>query len=199
MHNNTSFFFSQREKEREGYLDLMINANFIKQSPTANEIMATDSERVETTQESDDEMRINILYSPEESSGTQSIIVSDGQENNKKNIDIMFPSLTASRAKISDRNATYLLTAVIDALELDANNYNISWTVIRRGRISARSKIATQIREDLQAAPSLLVVHWDGKLLSDLTGQATVDRLPVLISRVGTQQLLSDPKSNRSR
>ena len=53
--------------------------------------------------------------------------------------------------KISDRNATYLLVAVIDALELDSNNYNISRSAIGRGRISARSKIAGQIREDLQA------------------------------------------------
>ena len=41
-------------------------------------------------------------------------------------------------------------------------------------------------------------VHWGEKLLSDLTGQATVDRLPVSISGVGTQELFSIPKLNLS-
>ena len=90
--------------------------------------MDTECERVETTQEnSDDEMRTDASNSPDEGNDTQLTVISDGQENNKKNIDIMSPSLPAAfdRAKISDRNATYLLSALIDALELDPNNYNI--------------------------------------------------------------------------
>ena len=60
----------------------------------------------------------------------------------------MSPGLTTpTRAKIGDRNATYLLATVIDTLELDSNNY-ISRLAIRRGRISAWSKI----REDFQTA-----------------------------------------------
>ena len=82
---------------------------------------------------------------------------------------------------------------IIDGSELDLNNNNISRSAVRRSRISARSKIAGQTQEDLQIAPSL-VIHWDGKLLSDLTRQATVDRMPVSISGVGTQQWLSVPK-----
>ena len=39
-----------------------------------------------------------------------------------------------------------------------------------------------------------LTVHWDGKLLEDITGKETVDRLPVLISGLGVDQLLGVPK-----
>ena len=37
-------------------------------------------------------------------------------------------------------------------------------------------------------------VHWDGKLLSDVTGQNEVDRLSILISGGGEEQLISVPK-----
>ena len=36
-------------------------------------------------------------------------------------------------------------------------------------------------------------MHWDGKLLPDLTGKEKVDRLPVLVSGEGTMKLLSVP------
>ena len=39
-----------------------------------------------------------------------------------------------------------------------------------------------------------LTVHWDGKLLEGLTTHEHVDRLPVLISGVGVEQLLGIPK-----
>ena len=44
-----------------------------------------DSERVETTQEeSDDEMRTDKSYNPDEGSDTQSTVISDAQENKEK-------------------------------------------------------------------------------------------------------------------
>jgi len=39
-----------------------------------------------------------------------------------------------------------------------------------------------------------LVVHWDGKLLPDLTGKEKVDRLPVLVSGKGISQLFTVAK-----
>ena len=39
-----------------------------------------------------------------------------------------------------------------------------------------------------------LTVHWDGKLIPALTGKEKVDRLPVLVSGFGVDQLLSVPK-----
>lgn len=39
-----------------------------------------------------------------------------------------------------------------------------------------------------------LVVHWDGKILSDLTGREKVDRIAVLVSYDGTAKFLGAPK-----
>ena len=72
--------------------------------------MDTDSEGVETTQEdSHDEMRTDKTYSPDESGDTQSTIISDGQENNKKGNDIMSPSLEAAQRSAIETQITYSL------------------------------------------------------------------------------------------
>lgn len=39
-----------------------------------------------------------------------------------------------------------------------------------------------------------LVIHWDGKILPDLTGSQTTERLPIVASQLGTTQLLGVPK-----
>ena len=39
-----------------------------------------------------------------------------------------------------------------------------------------------------------LVLHWDGKLMADLTGDEKVDRLPIIVSGSDTEQLLCVPK-----
>ena len=168
----------------------MINVSFFKHLPIADEIMETDRESFETTQ--DDKIRTDKSYSPDEGiSETQSTVKPDGHENNKKGIDIMSPGLAAlDCAKISDQNATKL-AAVIDALELDPNNYNISRSAIRQVCMvkMQRSNSGRSAGSSILSCPL-----WDGKLLSGLTGLATVDRLPVWISGAGTQQLLSVSK-----
>ena len=50
--------------------------------------------------------------------------------------------------------------------------------------INLRSEFSTSVP---------LTVHWDGKLMEDLTSYEHVDRLPVLISGVGVEQLLGVP------
>lgn len=37
-------------------------------------------------------------------------------------------------------------------------------------------------------------MHWDGKLLEDLSGRQVVDRLPIIVSGQGVDQLLGAPK-----
>lgn len=39
-----------------------------------------------------------------------------------------------------------------------------------------------------------LTVHWDGKMLEDISGQEVVDRLPILVSGQSVDQLLGVPK-----
>ncbi|ESN96879.1 hypothetical protein HELRODRAFT_178679 [Helobdella robusta] len=63
----------------------------------------------------------------------------------------------------------------------------------RRARHKHRQELALEIRRNF--SPDVhLAVHWDGKLLLDLTGNQKVDRLPIVVAGAGVEKLLSVPK-----
>ena len=63
----------------------------------------------------------------------------------------------------------------------------------RRSRCSHREQFAGEVLKNFSPnAP--LTAHCDGKLLPDLTGKKSVDRLPTLVSFGEDTQLLSVPK-----
>jgi hypothetical protein len=64
---------------------------------------------------------------------------------------------------------------------------------IRRHRVEHRAQRSVNIKTEFQGNTPL-VVHWDGKLIPDLTGKEKVDRLPVLVSGKGLSQLLTVAK-----
>lgn len=57
-----------------------------------------------------------------------------------------------------------------------------------RCRMEAAQNIKTSFCASLP-----LTIHWDGKLLPDITGHERVDRLPVIVSAGGKSQLLGVP------
>ena len=97
------------------------------------------------------------------------------------------------RTKVTDREAPHLLAATADALGHDIQELPLSRSSIRRARMQYREEFATDLRSKFTPS-SALVVHWDGKLLPDITGKQKVDRLPVIVSGVETEQLLGVPK-----
>ena len=78
----------------------------------------------------------------------------------------------------------------------DVNELNINRSSIARARQWHRtclvSGLKSSVKDDLKNVS--LTVHWDGKLLPDLTGNKEVDRLPILVSGSGVIQLLAVPK-----
>ncbi|GBP79306.1 hypothetical protein EVAR_55364_1 [Eumeta japonica] len=56
-----------------------------------------------------------------------------------------------------------------------------------------RKRVAESLKKEFQPNTPL-TVHWDGKLIEDITGHKTVDRLPILVSGQGVDQLLAVPK-----
>ncbi|CAI6357650.1 unnamed protein product [Macrosiphum euphorbiae] len=55
--------------------------------------------------------------------------------------------------------------------------------------------LANNIRKTFSTSElNAIVLHWGGKLLPDLTGKQTVDRLPIVITNNGSEQLLGVPK-----
>ena len=100
------------------------------------------------------------------------------------------------RVNIPDRGATYIVGTVAKALGHDVSSMTLSRSSIRRSRYRNREKQATVEQEFIRSTPLLL--HWDGKLLPDITGsKETVDRIAVLATGGGEEMLLGVPKIGR--
>jgi len=66
---------------------------------------------------------------------------------------------------------------------------------IKRYREKSRMVLTNDIRKTFSTSElNAIVLHWDGKLLSGLNGKETVDRLPIVITNNGKEQLLDVPK-----
>jgi len=109
---------------------------------------------------------------------------------------VITPELAAAldRHKVSSRSAVMVVGEAAKFLGQDVSSLTLNISSIQRQREQFRTKFATSVRQNFQPNAAL-VVHWDGKLLADLTGRDMVDRLPILVSSCGGgSQLLSVPK-----
>jgi hypothetical protein len=113
--------------------------------------------------------------------------------------NVVTPGLAAAldRTQTSSRNATYVLSELASGLGHDVSDLNINRTSIQRARSTHRANAAHVIKSEFDASVPL-TVHWDGKLMEDLTTNEHVDRLPVLVSGVGVEKLLGVPKLSSS-
>ena len=105
-------------------------------------------------------------------------------------------SAALDRTNTSIRSSTMILASLVNEVGCSTSSAVLSKSTVHRQRQRCRREAAQQIKEDFVACKS--VVHWDGKMMSDFTGDDTthVDRLPVLISSVvdGSIKLLGVPK-----
>jgi len=108
---------------------------------------------------------------------------------------IINPSVAAAldRSKVSDRKAVQIVATAASSLGIDASEYTVSRSLFRRQRMKHREEIATTLKAKFNPA-SPLVIHWDGKMMTDIIGKKVVDRLPVLVSALEGYQLLGVPK-----
>lgn len=108
---------------------------------------------------------------------------------------VITPTLAAAldRTQVSDRKATMIITEAIKSVGSDPAEFNINRDSIRRERIKARATFVSSLHEKFSANIPL-TVHWDGKLMADLTLSSQVDRLAILVSGQGVSQLLGVPK-----
>lgn len=96
-------------------------------------------------------------------------------------------------SKLSDRNASLVLTSTLKQAGCDPSLYNVNYSSVRRQRIKRREALAKNLKTDF-SPDVLLTVHWDGKMLEDISGHEIVDRLPILVSGQNIDQLLAVPK-----
>ncbi|GBP66234.1 hypothetical protein EVAR_85604_1 [Eumeta japonica] len=119
---------------------------------------------------------------------TANLEVPPKRKRGRKNIFDERLSASLDFAKLSDRKATVVLTSTLKSAGTDPSKYNINSSSVRRQRMKQRKRVAESLKKEFQPNTPL-TVHWDGKLIEDITGHKTVDRLPILVSGQGVDQL----------
>src|SRR5688572_16698511 len=99
----------------------------------------------------------------------------------------------------SSRNASRMLSALAasNLCAAPAGELIISPSAIHQARRDNRAALASEIRESFD--PNVpLTIHWDRKIMLDLTGteRGCVDRLPIMVSGKDVTKLLAIPNSN---
>lgn len=114
-------------------------------------------------------------------------------------VNIVTPQVAAAldRTNISDRKAAHIFSAMASTglLKQDVEEVIISASAIRRARMKHRKLFSSEVKEIFDPAVPL-ILHWDGKIMDDLTGseRGKVDRLPILVSGQDVVKLLAVPK-----
>lgn len=97
------------------------------------------------------------------------------------------------RAGVSSRNAMFIIPPILSSVGISVNDTTLSYRTIQRARMVGRKDIAEGLKNDFKPHDKY-VIHWDGKLLQDLVGSTTVDRISILLTAFGVEQLLGVPK-----
>lgn len=92
---------------------------------------------------------------------------------------------------ISGRCAVHLFVAFLLRMKLDPREFNISYTSISKQRSTFRESIYEQVKDSVQVGRGA-IVHFDGKLMSAITGKEKVDRLAVKVTYGDVDQLLGN-------
>uniref|UniRef100_A0A2S2PCY9 Uncharacterized protein n=1 Tax=Schizaphis graminum TaxID=13262 RepID=A0A2S2PCY9_SCHGA len=207
------FLLAQREKGRRGSMGpidtkLSKKEERTKQRQLQNELKI----KKETERLKKDEQMLNVNDnnidcddSQCSSSDNDELYVPSSKRLKKNNsptkVNTLFNSTIVTsrvasaldRTKVSDRNAMYVLSATLQSLGHNIQNFTLNRESIRQARREYREKIADEIKTSFVTTIPL-TVHWDGKLLPDLTSKDKVDRLAVIVSGDGIMKLLGVPK-----
>jgi hypothetical protein len=202
------FLKAQREKGRRGMMGPVDRTLAQKEKRAAKRKAAADAravrERQKTTKSSE------VMASNEESSSDNTIVedaVSEleaGPSTPKRprlrgTVPVVNPEVAAAfdRTNTSDRKAAHILSAMAGTRQLGDNveKLIVSRAAIRRARIKHRKAFAQELQSTFGPIVPL-TLHWDGKIMDNLTGPGRdrVDRLPVLVSGQDVIKLLAVPK-----
>ena len=188
------------EKEKRSAERLERHKLFLKRSVTAVETNA-ETHNQSSSEESEFEDNLSILSSTSSNNSSASDKVEDfGTEPKtprnprKRRKNLISPSISAvlDRTNTSIRKSTMILASVVNEAGCSTSSVPLSKSTVHRHRQRRREEAAKEIKANYNTTKS--VVHWDGKMLPDVSGKL-VDRLPVLVSSLvdGTIKLLGVP------
>ena len=104
---------------------------------------------------------------------------------------VITPQLASAldRTKVSDRKATFIVAETVQSMGEDNDDLALNRSTIRRWRMQQRTKKSAAIKAQFHGDVPF-VIHWDGKLILDLTGKEKHDQLPILVSGKGISKLM---------
>ena len=204
IEEDKQFLMVQREKGRQGCMG-GVDANLVKKPKKKQVDLVKHGERKEKADEEAEASNMQIILEGSSSSATEDLTLDDegvaGSSGvsllppKRRRKQILTPALSSclDRANVSDRAAMFIVSETAKSLGDNFQDFTLSAASIRCCRRSHREQFADEVLKNFSPnAP--LTVHWDGKLLPDLTGNKSVDRLPILGSFGEDTQLLSVPK-----
>lgn len=118
-------------------------------------------------------------------------------KNKRARKDMLTARLAAvlDKCKVSDRDAVHLLTACVDAVHLSPSEFVINRTSIKRAREGFRKKTSLNVKSNFNELNlNYVAIHWDSKILPDITAKSKVDRLPIIATALNVEQLLGVPQ-----
>ncbi|KAK6185944.1 hypothetical protein SNE40_008071 [Patella caerulea] len=194
------FLLAQREKGRRGTMagiDVTLDNKNKRKAQRMLKVAAKKQHEVQEQQARSSTVTLaSSSSSADESTGGEGVTGAKTPPPPKRGrMTVVTPTLSAAldRTKMSDRKAMMVVTATAQSLGHNVEDMALNRSSIRRLRQKYRTIGAENLKEAF-SADQALVVHWDGKLLPELTGKDKVDRLPVLVSGMGTSQLLTVAK-----
>lgn len=97
---------------------------------------------------------------------------------------------------MTDRKAVHLIAAIAEALGINLETLILKKYSIREHRQQIREVEALSIAKVFQNIKSnALILHWDGKMMTDLLQRKVVDRLPVVVRNGDVDKMLGVLKS----
>jgi len=181
----------QREKERHN----AVKARAEREAEETRKRFKTAAESTAEILESDSSANISDINNSENSEyDDDEAVTPKAKRPRPKNIVTPEVAAALDRTKISDRNAVYALSSFSLAVGQDPDGLALNRWSIRRSRMKHRDETIAKLKDSF--APKVpLVVHWDGKLLPDISERhEKVDRLPILVSGQGVERLLNVAK-----
>ena len=177
----------QKQKEKDEKLERRRHRLELEQDALSKTVVlesSSDNNSENSSSKSDDE------YLVASTSGTA---VSPPRKRGRHHIISAPLAAMLDRNLLSDRAAMMVVFESLTAVGQDPENFALNRSTIQRQRRKQREAVANGIKEAFNPNTPL-TVHWDGKLMLDLTGKGKVDRLPILVSTMGEKKLLEIPK-----
>ena len=206
VQEDRDFLLCQRQNGRPGSIGCLDKVQLLRDQ-RAQKRTEADAKRRKRAQEEIEASTSQVILESDSSPASSAIEENEDEDQDppgaiggasvtkRAKVNIMSPGLASAldRTRISSRSATFVISEVASSLGHDVNSLKINRNSIHRARASHRATTSRNLRSEFSASVPL-TVHWDGKLMEDLTSKEHVDRLPVLISGVGVEQLLGVPK-----